>query len=356
MPLNAAIEIQQDNTLGNDNFYFTIFSQFLQSYFADKINNGRLYADAHRPKDMKFFLAAEEFPFEEGTTFFDPVLFFHKGDVLFGVVDVVVFEPDVEEEFADEAVDAGFIGVPARDVDAFFDFKEDGKEPLHVGVVEVAAHDEHVEHVGPRTVHDFFKGRQVFGTLFLDDCFRQVQAFAVMGVVVMGAVCFNVVFSLVRHDDGMLGQEGLPFFFRKNLLLLCFHIPHFFARKIATVVDKPQVIGIQVFPGPVKARQFTKMRILGADIVARVVWHIANRSFAFGTDMDRQINRIRRHPVLFVSCNDNFNRQNGQSFLFYSDEIISIRAVLGIPTSSVAGRPRGDPDKAPGRGHFYCTA
>lgn len=47
MPLNAAIEIQQDNTLGNDNFYFTIFSQFLQSYFADKINNGRLYADAH---------------------------------------------------------------------------------------------------------------------------------------------------------------------------------------------------------------------------------------------------------------------------------------------------------------------
>ena len=31
--------------------------------------------------------------------------------------------------------------------------------------------------------------------------------------------------------------------------------------------------------------------------------------------MNRQINRIRRHPVLFVSCNDDFDRQNGQSFL-----------------------------------------
>lgn len=141
-----------------------------------------------------------------------------------------------------------------------------------------------------------------------------------MGMVIMRAVRFDIVFPLVRHDDGMLSQELLPFFFCQYLVSLGFDIMDFFARKIATVVDKPQIIGIQVFPGPVKARQFTKMRILGADIVARVVWHIANRSFAFGTDMDRQINRIRRHPVLFVSCNDNFNRQNGQSFLFYWDK------------------------------------
>lgn len=233
---------------------------------------------------------------------------------------MVVFEPDVEEKFADKAVDAGFIGVPTRDVDALFDFKEDVKEPLHVGIVEVAAHDEHVEHVGPRAVHDFFKGRQVFRALFLDDCFRQVQAVAVMGVVVVGTIRFDVVFPLVRHDDGMLSQELLPFFFSQDLVFLGFDIVDFFARKIATVMDKPQVIGIQVFPSPIKASQFTKMRILGTDIIARVVWRIANRSFAFGPNMDGQINRIRRHPVLFVSCNDNFNRQNGQSFLFYSDK------------------------------------
>lgn len=136
----------------------------------------------------------------------------------------------------------------------------------------------------------------------------------------VGTVRFDVVSPLVRHDDGMLSQELLPFFFSQNLIFLGFDIVDFFAREIAAVMDKPQVIGIQVLPGPVKARQFTKMRILGADIVTRIVGRIANRSFAFGTDMDRQINRIRRHPVLFVSCNDNFNRQNCQSFLFYSDK------------------------------------
>lgn len=263
---------------------------------------------------MKFFLAAEEFPFEEGAAFFDPVLFFHEGDVLFGVVDVVVFEPDVEEEFADETVDAGFVGVPARDIDALFDFKEDGKEPLHVGVVEVAAHDEHVKHVGPRAVHDFFKGRQVFGTLFLDDRFRQVQAFAVMGMVVVGAVRFDVVFPLVRHDDGMLGQEGLPFFFRKDLFLLPFDVPDFLAREITAVMDEAKVIGIEVLPGPVQARQFTEMRILGANVLTRVVRRITDRILPFGTDMDRNIHRIRRHPVFFMGSNDDFDRHSFDLF------------------------------------------
>ena len=257
---------------------------------------------------------AEEFPFEEGAAFFDPVLFFHEGNVLFGVVDVVVFEPDVEEEFADEAVDAGFVGVPVCDVNAFFDFKEDIEEPLHVGVVEVAAHDEHVKHVGPCSVHDFFKGRQVFGALFPDDCFRQVQAFAVMSVVVVGAVRFDVVFPLVRHDDGMLSQEGLPFFFREDLFLLRFDVPDFFAREITAVMDETKVIGIEVFPSPVQARQFTEMRIFGADVLASIIRRITDRILPFGTDMDRQIHRIRWHPVFFMGGNDDFDRHSFDLF------------------------------------------
>ena len=257
---------------------------------------------------------AKEFPFEEGAAFFNPVLFFHERNVLFGVVDVVVFEPDVEEEFADEAVNAGFVGIPACDVDALFDFKEDAEEPLHVGVVEVAAHDEHVEHVGPGAVHDFFKGRQVFGALFLNDRFRQVQAVAVMGVVVVGTVRFDVVFSLVRHDDGMLGQESLPFFFREDLFLLPFDVPDFFAREIAAVMDKTKVIGIEVLPGPVQARQFTEMRIPGADVVPRVVRRIADRILPFGTDMNGKVHRIRRHPIFFMGGNDDFDRHSFDLF------------------------------------------
>lgn len=223
-------------------------------------------------------------------------------------------QPYIKKSFCHKTENTGFVCVPARDVNALFDFKEDGKEPLHVGVVEVAAHDEHVEHVGPCAVHDFFKGRQVFGTLFLDNRFRQVQAFAVMGVVVVGAVRFDVVFPLVRHDDGMLGQEGLPFFFRKDLFLLPFDVPDFFAREITAVMDKAKVIGIEVLPGPVQTRQFTEMRILGADVLARVVRRITDRILPFGTDMDGNIHRIRRHPVFFMGSNDDFDRHNFDLF------------------------------------------
>lgn len=223
-------------------------------------------------------------------------------------------QPYVKKPFCYKAKNAGFIGVPVRDVDAFFDFKEDIEEPLHVGVVEVAAHDEHVKHVGPRAVHDFFKGRQVFGALFPNNHFRQVQAFAVMRVVVVGAVRFDVVFPLVRHDDRMLGQEGLPFFFREDLFLLRFDVPDFFAREITAVMDETKVIGIEVLPGPVQARQFTEMRILGADVLTRVVQRITDRILPFGTDMDRQIHRIRWHPVFFMGGNDDFDRHNFDLF------------------------------------------
>ena len=136
-----------------------------------------------------------------------------------------------------------------------------------------------------------------------------------VGMVIMGTVRFNVVFPLIWNDDRMLRQELLPFFFCQYLVFLGFNVMDLFTRKIAAIMDKPQIIGIQVLPGPVKTRQFTKMRVFTADVITSVVRRIANRSFTFSPNMNRQINRIRRHPVLFVSCNDDFYRQNGQSFL-----------------------------------------
>lgn len=265
-------------------------------------------------KRYEVYLAAEEFPLEEGATFFDPVLFFHEGNVLFGVVDVVMFKPDIEKKFADEAVDAGFVGVPARDVDPFFQFKKDREHPLHIVIIKVTTHDEHVKHMGPGTIHDCFKGRKVFRTLFFDDLFCYVQALPMVGMVIMGAVRFDVVFPLVRHDDGMLSQELLPFFFSQDLVFLGFDVVDFFARKIAAVMDKPQIIGIKVLPGPVQARQFTEMRISGADVVPCIVRYITDRILPFGTDMNGNIHRIRRHPVFFMGGDDDFDRHSFDLF------------------------------------------
>ena len=72
------------------------------------------------------------------------------------VVDMVVLQPYIEQALTHEAEDARLIGIPASDVDALLEFAENGKEPAAIGVKEVAAHDEHVEHVRPAAVHDAY--------------------------------------------------------------------------------------------------------------------------------------------------------------------------------------------------------
>ena len=74
-----------------------------------------------------------------------------------------------------------------------------------------------------------------------------------MGMVIMRTVRFNVVFPLIRNNDRMLRQELLPFFFCQYLVFLGFNIMDLFTRKIAAVMDKPQIIGDQavcIGPGP----------------------------------------------------------------------------------------------------------
>ena len=108
-----------------------------------------------------------------------------KRDVLLMVVDVVVLQPYIEQALTHEAEDARLIGIPAGDVDALLEFAENGKEPAAVGVKEIAAHDEHVEHVRPTAVHDGLEGRHIRRELLGDDLLGQVEALSVMGMVVV---------------------------------------------------------------------------------------------------------------------------------------------------------------------------
>ena len=126
------------------------------------------------------------------------------------IVDVVVLQPYIEQALAHEAEDARLVGVPAGDVDALLEFAEDGEEPAAVSVEEIAAHDEHVEHVRPGAVHDGLEGRHISGILLGDDLLGEVEAIGVVSVVVVRAVALDVVAALARHDDGVALQELLP--------------------------------------------------------------------------------------------------------------------------------------------------
>ena len=128
---------------------------------------------------------AADFAQQERTALFQPVLMLQERDVLLMVVDVVVLQPYIEQALTHEAEDARLIGIPAGDVDALLEFAENGKEPAAVGVKEIAAHDAHVEHVRPAAIHDGLEGRHIRRELLGYDLLGQVEAFGVMGMVVV---------------------------------------------------------------------------------------------------------------------------------------------------------------------------
>lgn len=243
---------------------------------------------------------AAEFAQQECSALFQPVLWFQEGDVLFLVGDVVGFEPDIEQELADEAVDAGFVGAPARDVEALLDFTEDVEEPRAVSVEEVTAHDEHVEHVCPGAVHDGLEGCLVLRIAFPDDGFREVEAFRVVRVVIVRTVALDVVATFARHDDGRLREPFFPVALCQDFVPACFDAADFAAREVAAVVYEPDVVGGQVFPGPVEAGEFAVVRVFRADVVAGVVAWEAYLLFARVADVNRQVAGVRRHPVRLV--------------------------------------------------------
>lgn len=248
---------------------------------------------------------------------------------MFGVGDLVRFEPDVEEELGDEAVDSLLEGVPAGGVDALLQSEEDIKEPGHVGVEVIAAHDEHIEHVGRCLLHDVLEGGFV-GRIFLaDDGFGLVQSYRRMGVIVMGAIGLDVVFPPARHDDGVRGKQPLPIGRGEDLAPFPFDRVRFFFGKVAAIVAKADVVGIEIFPSPIEPGKLAVVRIFEGNIVPAVVPRMSQVVFPGGADVQGQVNVVFRHPIFFMRGDEYDNFLSSQSFfhvwfLFYAFCVVLI--------------------------------
>ena len=230
-----------------------------------------------------------EFASDEEAAFAHPVLLLEEGYILLAIRDLVLLQPDIEHQLADEAVDAGLVGGVAADVDPILDLEQDIEHPLAVRIVEVLAHDEHVEHVGPGALHDHIVRLDVFWIIRADDLFQRLQALGVVGMQIMGFVRFDIIPALVGHNDRRLSQQLFPVRVRQDGRPLALYRARLLVGEVATIMDKPRIIRREVLPGPVQGRQFTVMRILRADVVAGIVSHKAYILFSFFTDMYRQI-------------------------------------------------------------------
>ncbi len=220
---------------------------------------------------------------------------------MLGVGDFICFEPDVREELGDEAVDSLLEGVPAGDVDARLEGEEDIEEPGHVGVVVVAAHDEHVEHMGGCLLHDVSKGGVVLGVFLVYDGFCLIEADGGMGVVVMGAIGLDVVFPPTGHDDGVLGKECLPIGGGEDFAPFPFCRMRFFFCEVAAVVAEADVVGVEVFPCPIEAGELAIVRVLFGNIVSGVVSCETDGFFAGGADVDGKVDVVFRCPIGFMA-------------------------------------------------------
>ena len=232
---------------------------------------------------------------------------FHKADVLLCVGNPICFEPDVEEELGDEAVDSLLEGVPAGDVDAGLEGEEDIEEPRHVGVVVVAAHDEHIEHMGGCLLHDVPKGGVAFRIFLVNDGFGRIQADGGMGVIVMGAIGLDVVFPPAGHDDGVRGKERVPIGAGEDFAPFPFYRMGFFFGEVAAVVAEADVVGVEVFPRPIEAGELAIVRVLRGNVFSGVVSGETDGLFAGGADVDGEVDGILRRPIGLMAGDENFN-------------------------------------------------
>lgn len=152
----------------------------------------------------------------------------------------------------------------------------------------------------PGAVHDRFKGSLAGRIAFLDDGCGEVEAFRVVRVVVVRTVAFDVVAAFARHDNWRLREQFFPVALCQDFVLACFDAADFAACEVAAVVHEPDVVGRQVFPGPVEAGEFAVVRVFRADVVAGVVAWEAYLLFARVADVNRQVAGVRRHPVRLV--------------------------------------------------------
>ena len=120
---------------------------------------------------------------------------------------------------------------------------------------------------------------------------RQVEVDRMVRVRVLRVIGLNEVIALPRQDDLMTIEQ------RGDLLRR--------GLEVTAVVDKPDRIGLQVLPRPVKSRQLAPVRIAHTDVLALIVApKPLNRGLPGRPDLHRQIGIAGRHRVRLVRGND----------------------------------------------------
>jgi len=257
-------------------------------------------------------LLPQKLPCQELPNLFGPVHPFQEDHRDFHFFQMLFFQPYVEETFGEEAVDPGFVGAVAADVDAAFQGEENVEEPAAVLVEQGLFHGEHVQDMEFPPVHDGGKGLAVVGVFFGDDFFHFVQVFFVMGVLVLAADGFDVVVPLHRQDHVVLAQELFVVGLGEDGILFVFQVigPDTVA-KIPTVMAQADIVAFQVFPGPVQPGKFAVIGVLGGNIFPRIVPRKPQRSLPLRPNLERKVNRVRRNPVRFVDGDEDFCLHDG---------------------------------------------
>lgn len=101
---------------------------------------------------------------------------------------------------------------------------------------------------------------QILRTLAFNDGARYLQVLFVMRMNVLGVVCFNVVMPFTGQNDIGRCQNSVQFFVSDDTALLGSKTI-LTAGKIAPIVHNSDIIGIQIFPGPVQTGQLTEIPV-----------------------------------------------------------------------------------------------
>ena len=125
---------------------------------------------------------------------------------------------------------------------------------------------------------------------------RRRQVDRMVRVRILAPIRLDPIVPLLGQQYGIRFQKRLQLLLRKDFRVRVF-APYGGRGKVPPVMGQPQIIGGQVFPGPVEPRKLAKVQVLGRDIIARIVPRIPQRGLARVTDMHRYIHRLRRHPI-----------------------------------------------------------
>lgn len=157
-------------------------------------------------------------------------------------------------------------------------------------------------------VHDGGKSIGIARIFLSDDLLRLVQVLLIVGVLILAADGLDVVIPLFRQDDIVLLQEPFVVFPMENGFLLLLNVLRMgLLAEIPAIMAEPDILAVQILPGPVKPRELAEMGILCGNIVSGVVWGVAERFFALCADLKREVDRIIRHPIFFVSGDEDLN-------------------------------------------------